>query len=319
MSLKSIVAALGGDLYARGLRANVPAPGHSRRDRSVSLLLNRGRVVVHSFGGARWREVMADLHARGLVDARGAPACGGGGVFAPSLDPARPERLAVACALWSEAAPIRPGSFAARHLRHRAAETAALSPALRSHPDAPLSVYRPGAARRSALLAAVTDVAGAITAVEVTYLDPNGRRACGVRLSRKTVGLIPAGSAVRLHPPGPELLVAEGVFSAWSAGERFGLPAWALLSTANLRRWTAPKEVRRVLLAGDPGRDGERSARRLLARLSRQGLRVDWVLPPPDEGDWNDLARAARAGGRDGSGARSRGNTPAGPEPERPP
>lgn len=317
MSLKAIVAALGGDLYARGLRANVPAPAHSRRDRSVSLLLSGGRVVVHSFGGAHWREVLDDLRARGLVDARGAPA--GGWVCPPAPDPVAPERLATARALWSEAVPVQPGSVAARHLRRRAAEAAASSSALRSHPDAPLSVYKPGAARRPALLAAVTDAAGALTAVEVTYLDPNGRRACGVRLARKTVGLIPAGSAVRLHPPGPELLIAEGVFSAWSAGERFGLPAWALLSTANLRRWTAPNEVRRVLLAGDPGREGERSARRLLARLRRDDVRADWVLPPPDQGDWNDLARAARVGGRDVKGARSRGASPAGSEPERPP
>ena len=39
MSLKPIVQALGGDLYDRGLRANIPAPGHSAADRSVSLLL----------------------------------------------------------------------------------------------------------------------------------------------------------------------------------------------------------------------------------------------------------------------------------------
>jgi putative DNA primase/helicase len=317
VTLKAIVAALGGDLYARGLRANVPAPGHNCRDRSVSLLLSRGRVVVHSFGGAHWREVLDDLRSRGLVDAWGAPA--GGGAGAPSPDPTQPERSAAARALWSEAVPVQPGSAAARHLRRRAAEAAALSPALRSHPDAPLSIYRPGVARRPALLAAVTNAAGALTAVEVTYLDPNGRRACGVRVARKTAGLIPAGSAVRLHPPGPELLVAEGVFSAWSAGERFGLPAWALLSTTNLRRWTAPTEVRRVLLAGDPGPDGERSARRLLARLRRDGVRTDWVLPPPDQGDWNDLARVVGAGGRDGKGARSRGASPAGSEPERPP
>ncbi|WP_257819413.1 hypothetical protein [Phenylobacterium sp. J367] len=42
MSLKPIVQALGGDLYDRGLRANIPAPGHSAADRSVSLLLREG-------------------------------------------------------------------------------------------------------------------------------------------------------------------------------------------------------------------------------------------------------------------------------------
>ena len=46
MSLRQIVAILGGDLYQNGLRANVPAPGHGKADRSVSLLLDGGRVVI---------------------------------------------------------------------------------------------------------------------------------------------------------------------------------------------------------------------------------------------------------------------------------
>ena len=42
MSLRTIVQALGGELYDRGRRANIPAPGHSAADRSVSLRLLRG-------------------------------------------------------------------------------------------------------------------------------------------------------------------------------------------------------------------------------------------------------------------------------------
>ena len=57
MTLHAIVAALGGDLYQGGLRANVPAPGHSADDRSVSLLHADGRVIIHGFGAADWREV----------------------------------------------------------------------------------------------------------------------------------------------------------------------------------------------------------------------------------------------------------------------
>ena len=62
MSLQTIVRTLGGDLYDRGRRANVPAPGHSCQDRSVSLLLQGDRVVVHTFGGADWREVQREAH-----------------------------------------------------------------------------------------------------------------------------------------------------------------------------------------------------------------------------------------------------------------
>ena len=52
MSLHAIVRALGGDLYQGGHRASIPAPGHSAADRSVSLLLSHGRVIIHGFGAA---------------------------------------------------------------------------------------------------------------------------------------------------------------------------------------------------------------------------------------------------------------------------
>ena len=73
MSLKSIVAALGGDLYDRGRRANIPAPGHSSADRSVSLLLEEGRLIVHTFGDSDWKGVLDHLREQGLVDAHDAP------------------------------------------------------------------------------------------------------------------------------------------------------------------------------------------------------------------------------------------------------
>jgi hypothetical protein len=128
----------------------------------------------------------------------------------------------------------------------------------------------------------------------VTYLDRQGRRAEDLRLPRKTVGRLSGGSAVRLDLVGSEMLVAEGVITALSASERFGLPAWALLSTSNLRRWTPPAQVRRVLIAADRGTDGERSARVLAGRLSDFGVEIAVRWPPLPHGDWNDAMRAWR-------------------------
>jgi putative DNA primase/helicase len=73
MSLRTIVDVLGGDLYDRGFRANIPAPGHSPADRSVSLMLREGRIIVHTFGDGDWRTVLDHLRGHGLVDARNAP------------------------------------------------------------------------------------------------------------------------------------------------------------------------------------------------------------------------------------------------------
>ena len=294
-SLGPIVRALGGDLYAGGRRANVPAPGHSRHDRSVSLLLQDGRVVVHTFNGTDWRAVLADLRARGLVDAAGAPTGGGGPRRDVFEDPSRPARQAVARRLWSEALPIA-GTLSARHARLRGIARV-LPDTLRHHPAAPLAVYTRCRHVRPALVAGIVGRDGELQAVELTYLAPNGRRAVGLRLPRKTIGLVPPGSAVRLDPPGSELLVGEGVFTTLSASELFGLPGWALTSTRNLRAWSPPDGVRRVLIAADRGRDGEHSAEILRGRMARAGLAAAVRLPPQPHGDWNEAAQAGRVVG----------------------
>ena len=294
MSLRSIVAALGGDLYDRGRRANIPAPGHSAADRSVSLLLTRGRVVVHSFGEADWRVVLDDLRARGLVDATGAPGAGASGARAGLPDSCM-QRVAVARALWDSAVVAKPTTLTARHLRLRGVRRAPPSAEILRHASsAPLSVYCAITRRMPALVLAISDAAGAFTGVELTYLAPNGRRAAGLRLPRKTVGVVPPSSAVRVDAAAPEMLVGEGFFTTLSATERFRLPGWALMSTRNLRSWIPPEGVRRVLVAADRGRDGEASAEQLAGRLRAAGLAASVRTPPSPHGDWNDAARDCR-------------------------
>ena len=133
---------------------------------------------------------------------------------------------------------------------------------------------------------------GSLSAIELTYVTPDGHRASDLKLSRKTVGAVPTSSAVRIDPPGLKLLVAEGFLTTLSASERFDLPAWALLSTSNLRGWSAPDGVEAVLIAGDTGADGEASAARLAVRLEDQGVAVEMVFPPAPHRDWNEAAMA---------------------------
>jgi putative DNA primase/helicase len=285
MPLRAIVRALGGDLYDGGHRANVPGPGHNPRDRSVSLLWTGERLVVHGFGGADWREVLDDLRARGLIDAAGAPA--GAGV-APATGRTPRERVATALALWAGGRSLA-GALAERHLRLRGVRRAA-DPALRHHPAVAAAVYADAGPTKPALLAAITDPAAELTAVEITYLDPSGRRALRPRTSRKMVGMVPPGAAVRLDPAATEMLVAEGIVTTLSATERFALPGWALLTAGNLAAWTPPFGVRRVLIAADRGRPGEAAAERLAGRLTAAGVASAIAIPPAPFGDWNEAA-----------------------------
>jgi putative DNA primase/helicase len=180
-------------------------------------------------------------------------------------------------------------SLAAQHCRLRGLTGPLPGPqALRYLHEAPISAYRPGRGRRPALLAGILDPAGVLVAVEVTYLAPNAKRAVDLHLNRKTVGAPPAtGCAVRLDPAAEHMLVGEGVFQTAAAAKHFSLPCWALQSTRNMRGWTPPEGVRRVLIAGDRGKDGERSAEILRARIAGLGLEAEIALPPLPYPQWD--------------------------------
>jgi len=289
VSLLTIVRALGGDLYDRGRRANIPAPGHSRHDRSVSLLLEAGRVVVHTFGDGDWRGVLDHLRTLGLIDATNAPLSISAAASGAPLTPAsRLERRDAALRLWEGGRAIV-GTPSQQHCRLRGLRGDLPGPeVLRHNAETPVAAYRANGYVRPALLAAIHTAEGVLTAVEVTYLTAQGRRATDLRLSRKTIGAAPAGCAIRLDPVAEEMLVGEGVFTTRSASERFALPGWALGSTRNLRAWRPPPGVRSVLIAADRGADGEVSARMLRGRLIADGLSAAIELPPPPFGDWNE-------------------------------
>ncbi|OYX58033.1 MAG: hypothetical protein B7Y86_03195 [Brevundimonas subvibrioides] len=299
MTLHAIVAAFGGDLYQGGRRANVPAPGHSAHDRSVSLLLSEGRVVIHGFGAADWREMRDLLRSSGFIDDAGR-LTGAGQAGASPPRPNRQIRSETARRLWDGGVALASGDPASRHLRRRAVVGGHNASGLRFHPSAPISVYREGSRSRPALVAQVSDADDALTAVEITYLEANGLVAAGLTLSRKTVGIVPPGAAVRLSPSAAEMLVGEGVMTTLSAIERFQLPGWALMSANNLAVWVPPPEVQRLLIAADSGAVGQGAADRLRRRLVRTGINVRILWPDPPLGDWNEVACAVRKRGERG-------------------
>lgn len=308
-SLRAIVVALGGELQPGGRSANVAAPGHSAADRSVSLLLDGDRLVIHGFGSTDWREVRAHLHGLGLIDAGGrlsGAAASTGSERAPPQKPPPLVRIAAAQALWAEALPPAEGDLCYRYFRLRGLRLGSAPSDLRRHPAAPVSVFRPNSLTCPALVAAIRTPDGAISAVEIAYLDPDGRAARRLRLPRKTVGSAPPGVAVRLSPPQAGMVVGEGIVTTLSAMARFDLPGWALLSAGNLARWSAPPGVQRILIAGDRGRAGEAAASELRRRLRVAGLVAEVRTPPAPFGDWNEaaVAEGEEKEGRSGAPAR---------------
>jgi hypothetical protein len=305
-TLAAIVRRLGGDLYDGGRRAVVPGPGHGPGDRSVSLLLAEGRVLAHSFAGQDWRGVLDALRAEGLIDERNR-LVGGSSAHHPTR-PSRPERARTALELWRAGRDIA-GTLAEVHARKRGVHRR-LGEALRFHSAAPSAVYDGRGLARPALLARIDDASGAFAGVELTYLDRSGAVAGGLRVPRKTVGGRPTGSAVRLDAASRELLVGEGVFTCLSASQALRLPTWALLSVGNLRAWSPPAGVERVVIAVDRGGPGEAGAAVLSARLRRMGVAVEMRLPPGAFGDWNDAVRRPARGSGEGGEAEEGGPEP---------
>jgi hypothetical protein len=136
MTLHAIVEALGGDLYQGGWRANVPAPGHSAKDRSVSLLLTQGRVIIHGFGGTDWRAMRDVLQRGGFIHADGRLPGAGSSEGAPAR-PDRRLRLETALRLWTGAGPLQRGDPASRHLVWRGVRPGGTGLGLRLHRTAP--------------------------------------------------------------------------------------------------------------------------------------------------------------------------------------
>ncbi len=296
MSLVQIVRATGGELYNGGRRASIPAPGHSKADRSASLVIGRtGRVVAFSFGGATAFDILDDLKSRGLVDSGGFPRHSGITLQQLQL-PSDGQKQTLAQDLWRSGL-VLAETLSAKYLREYrgiARDLAGIKSVLH-HPACRVSAYKPNSQfTRPALMSRIASPQGETTAVELTYLDPSGDRDAKLMLSRKTVGVVPPGSFVPLDDPKLELLVAEGVITALSASEHFDLPAHALLGIRNLRAFRPAPCVRSILIAADRGAEGEGAANALRETLLSLGLAVSVRLPPERFRDFNQMAQTAR-------------------------
>lgn len=200
-------------------------------------------------------------------------------------------RTAEAMAVWDGAVPAL-GTPADTYLTGRALPGLAASPALRWRPE----VKHPTRRVLPAMVALVVDVDGTPRAVHRHYLRRDGSGKADVRPPKASKGPV-GGCAIRLDPAASELVIAEGVETAASAGRLLSLPAWSAVSCVNLR-WTMrlPAEVRSVVIAADLDPAGMMAVEAAVERWETEGRRVRVALPPAPELDCNDLLLAAWRG-----------------------
>lgn len=146
-----------------------------------------------------------------------------------------------------------------------------------------------------AMVAKVTGPDGSMVSVHRTYLTIDGDKANVPEPKKMMPGPIPRSSAVRLATSGYRLGIAEGIETALSAMQLFGMPVWSALNAAQMMTFTPPDEVGELYIFGDhdPKFAGQSAAYALAHRLAvtKTAPRKIVVRIPDEPGDWNDVLR----------------------------
>lgn len=153
-----------------------------------------------------------------------------------------------------------------------------------------------------AMVCALQDVTGAVVGVQCVFLQDGGRRKYepvrpdGSKAKAKlTFGVI-VGSAFRLGPVSPHLVVCEGPEDGLTLAQQLpGKSVWVTCGTALMSRLEYPPEVRSVCFAGDNGLAGHAAVQQAWAVALERGLRPSEAYPDPRFKDWNDQLRGIEA------------------------
>jgi hypothetical protein len=270
LDVRAIARAMGGDVINR-TSANVPGPGHSRSDRSLSITIKPsapGGFIVYSHAGDNPIECRDYVRERlGLEKwegehrrARTTPFV----VTDAGPDPQKERNKAFALRIWGESTDPR-GTLVERYLKeHRSLD---LPPDLagaviRFH----CALYYDPQTRHPAMVCLLRNIeTDEPTGIHRTYLDRN----TAAKIDRKMFG-IAKGAAIKLDPTsGDTLTIGEGVETVMSARAAGYRPAWALGSSVAVRTFPVlkrPAEIT-ILEENDPTsrRDVKLCAKRYLA------------------------------------------------------
>jgi putative DNA primase/helicase len=291
MDARTVAYALGGDVTGRD-SANVPGPGHSKADRSLSIKLDArapdGFVVCSHAGDdpMACRDHVRDKLGLGRWE-RGKDYQTPIRVADTGPDPDQEKRKAFALKIWSESKSPA-GSIVQHYLREfRGLELddGVAGSVIRFHG----SLYFDHETRLPGMVCLLRDiVTDEPCGIHRTFLDCK----TGEKIDRRMLG-IARGAAIKLDPVGSNLTIGEGVETALSGRSAGFGPVWALGSSGAVRSFPVIKSVSEltILEENDPTsqRDVEACARRYLTA----GKPVN-IVTPNIGNDMNDAWKAAQ-------------------------
>jgi hypothetical protein len=265
-----LTEALGGAW--RGTFGSAPCAAHDDKRPSLSIRDGEKAPLLTCHARCTSAAVVDALRRRGVWPVP-AELCG-------LRESRRRDTSVLALDIWREARPIA-GTIAELYLRSRGI-TIELPPSLRYHRNLK---HNASGLLLPALVAGIAGVDRHVIAVQRTFLKADGSGKAQVSEPKMTLGGMGRG-AVRLAPAGDVLGIAEGIETALSAMQIFGMPLWASLGDKRLRNLELPPEVRRVIIFGDVGAETEVYKAR--DEYRRQGRDAEVRFPSVPK-DYNDL------------------------------
>jgi putative DNA primase/helicase len=292
MNIRHAASALGGDVIG-GNAIICPGPGHSLRDRSLSVRFTGEGFTVHSHAGDEWQACKD--HVRERLGLNGFNPVETPRVALAPVASDDGDRTARALALWRAAGPIR-GTPAAIYLASRG--VAHDGEALRWHPACPF-----GRDRIGCMVALVRNIlSDAPQAIHRTAIGADGQKLSHLgsngRMSLGPVG----GGAVKLTEDADVtnvLAIGEGIETTLSIRQLpdlGALPIWALLSAGGVATFPALPGIETVWVAADHDASGtgHRAANATAARLEAANKETIIITPTTAGADLNDkVARHA--------------------------
>jgi putative DNA primase/helicase len=311
---RTLARALGGEVAGRDA-VLAPGPGHSPKDRSLSVRLDPNApdgFLIFSHAGDDWRSCKDHVRKR-----LGLPDWQPGDEQRRTVPPSRIERWDMAAveaeakegprawsedeiarinyanAIWREAVDPR-GTPAETYLRqHRKLDLPdhVAGNVLRFHPRCPWRNENTGRTDQvPALIAAFRSIDDdVITGIQRVRLNPDGGKH-----GRRMLGVVQR-AAVKLDSATDELCVGEGTETAL-AGRQFGFrPAWALGSVGAISFFPVLDDVKRLIIFAEAGQASARAIKICGQRWRKIGRHVQIVRPNVGS-DLNDaiMLRGAR-------------------------
>jgi putative DNA primase/helicase len=308
LDTRSAARALGGDAYGRN-QVVCPGPGHSPRDRSLSVTFNstapEGFLV---FSHASDDPLACRDHVRsrlGLPEWQ--PASGGERPLRPlrirpqvGPDPDREAKMRLAVAIWNEA--VEPaGTPVEAYLASRGLELGNLGGGvLRYAPACPWRDHEQGRTIRvPAMVAPMRDIrTNEVRAVHRTLLTLDGKAVVGsdgVKLRRWLGDAL--GCVIKLDGDDDvagSLTLGEGIETVASARQLGIRPAWATGSVSTLGTFPVLPGVECLSLLAEADKKGANA--KAIARVGSEwhaAGREVVVIKPRHGGDANDALRAS--------------------------